>query len=58
MIASCSEALQYDAVPEVIFTRPQIAGVGLAEKEAAVEGIKLGSVVFDKDVNKLSCCAG
>ena len=138
MFASSPEALQYDAVPEVIFTRPQIAGVGLAEKEAAemgikvvsskfrisdtpygqansdktgiiilrknrdtdkliggeimardagnmiqtltvaveaqmtaddlkntyfpyltaVEGIKLGSVVFDKDVNKLSCCAG
>ena len=24
----------------------------------AVEGIKLGAIIFDKEVHKLSCCAG
>ncbi|MDA3940633.1 MAG: mercury(II) reductase [Spirochaetia bacterium] len=131
-------ALKYDNVPEVIFTHPQIARVGITEKKAAtmaipvsstkftiadtpyglansdkdgliklirnsdtghllgaeimakdagnmiqtltiaikaqmtiedivgtyfpyltaVEGIKLGAIIFDKDVHKLSCCAG
>ncbi len=24
----------------------------------AVEGVKLGAIIFDKDVHTLSCCAG
>ena len=133
-----SKPLEYDAVPEVIFTYPRIARVGITEEDAqsrgvpvsvskffisdtpyglvnndlngviiliknretgeliggeilakdagnmiqtvtiaikahmtiedivdtyfpyltAIEGVKLGAVVFDKDVKKLSCCAG
>jgi mercuric reductase len=39
--------LSYQAVPEVIFTHPQIARVGISLEEASTAGVKTESSLFD-----------
>lgn len=40
-------ALDLSVVPEVVFTAPQIATVGLSEKEAKAEGLSVNSKILD-----------
>ncbi|MCL2707128.1 MAG: dihydrolipoyl dehydrogenase [Dehalococcoidia bacterium] len=39
--AGRDEAMHYDAIPHCVFTTPEIASVGLNEKEASVKGIEI-----------------
>ena len=38
-IAGKPDRMRYDAIPGVVYTNPEVAGVGLTEAEAAAKGI-------------------
>jgi dihydrolipoamide dehydrogenase len=46
-VAGQAAAMEYDAIPAVVFTHPELASVGLKEDEAAMRGsIKVGRFPF------------
>ena len=40
-ILGFSDAMRYDAIPGVVYTNPEVAGVGLTEAEAAARGLSV-----------------
>lgn len=38
-ILGMNDTMRYDAIPGVVYTNPEVAGVGMTEEEAAAEGI-------------------
>ena len=52
------EALNYDAIPGVIYTTPEVATVGLSDVEAKKKGIKVKVGSFPYTANSRARCTG
>ncbi|HSX03793.1 MAG TPA: dihydrolipoyl dehydrogenase [Rhabdochlamydiaceae bacterium] len=58
IIAGGSPLIDYIAIPTVVYTSPEVAAVGLTEKEAAAYGLKLLTGTIPFSINSRAKCTG
>lgn len=57
-IANGSPSIEYMAIPNVVYTSPEVAAVGLTEKEALGFGLKVLTGSFPFSINSRAKCTG
>lgn len=58
IIAGQSPTIEYMAIPNVVYTEPEVAAVGLTEPEAKAFGLKIKTGVFSFKANSRARCSG
>jgi dihydrolipoamide dehydrogenase len=58
LIAGHQPTIDYLSIPNVVYTYPEIAAVGLTEEEAKAHGLKIRSAIFPFKANSRARCIG
>lgn len=58
IIAGQNPSIEYMAIPNVVYTFPEVAAVGLTEKEAKALGLKIQTGSFPFKINSRAKCTG
>lgn len=58
IIAGHNHSIEYISIPTVVYTSPEVAAVGLTEKEALAFGLKVVTGSFPFKVNSRAKCTG
>lgn len=57
-LAGLHSHVNYDAIPSVVFTSPEVAWVGLTQEDAEARGISIKTCSFPMKANSRARCMG